>query len=89
MTGIYLKKIELTKEHLNKEMVQSLQVPRNEYYMPKYFQINDEKHPNKHILVFKRSKHHTSFFFQMKKAANSVLQSMKNERATFIDLQNM
>ena len=31
MTGIYLKKIELTKKHLNKEMVQSLQVPRNVY----------------------------------------------------------
>ena len=52
-------------------MVQSLQVLGNVYilhitchYMPKYFQVSrrDEKHPNKHILVLRHAKHHTSVF---------------------------
>ena len=57
------------KKHLNKQMVQSLQVLRNAYilnitchHMPKYFQVSDEKHLNKHILVLRRVKHHTSVF---------------------------
>ena len=50
-------------------MAQSLQVLRNVYILnttchhkPKYFQVKDEKHPNKHILVLRRAKHHTLVF---------------------------
>ena len=50
-------------------MVESLQVLRNVYilnvtchHMPKYFRVSDEKHPNKHILVLRRAKHHSSIF---------------------------
>ena len=50
-------------------MVQSLQVLRKVYifnitchHMPKYFQVSDEKHPNKHILVLRHAKHDTSSF---------------------------
>ena len=57
------------KKHLNKQMVQSLQVLKNVYilniachHMPKYFQVSDEKYPNKYILVLRRVKHHTSVF---------------------------
>ena len=48
------------KTHLNKQMVKRLQVLRNVYilnitchHMPKYFQVSDEKYPNKHIIVLK------------------------------------
>ena len=60
MTDIHQIKIELDKKHLSKQMVQSLQVLRNEYmlnirchHMPKYFQVSDKNHPNKHILVLR------------------------------------
>ena len=58
-------------------MAQSLQVLRNvllyniilniilnttSHHKPKYFQVKDEKHPNKHILVLRRAKHHTLVF---------------------------
>ena len=51
-------------------MVQSLQVPRNVYvlnitcyHMPKYFQVSEEKNPNKHILVLRWCKTpHIGFF---------------------------
>ena len=57
------------KKHLNKQMVQGFQVLRNVYilnvtchHMPKYFQVSDENHPNKHILVLRHAKHHTLAF---------------------------
>ena len=69
MTDTHQNKIELDKNHLNKQMVESLQVLRNVYilnvtchHMPKYFRVSNEKHPNKHILVLRRAKHHTSIF---------------------------
>ena len=71
MTNIHPNKIELDKKHLNKQMVQSLQVLKNVciyilnitcYHMPKYFQISEEKNPNKNILVLRGAKHHTSVF---------------------------
>ena len=55
MTNIHQNKIELDKKHLNKQMVQSLQVLR-------IFQVRDGKHSNKHMLVLRRAKHQTSFF---------------------------
>ena len=30
--------------------------------MPKYFQVSDEKHPSKHMLVFRYAEHHPSAF---------------------------
>ena len=69
MTDIHQKKIELDKRHLNKKKVQILQELTNVYilnityhYIPKYFEVSDEKHLNKHILVLRRAKHHTSAF---------------------------
>ena len=60
------------KKHLDKQMVQSLQVLRNVYilnitchHMPKYFQVSAEEHPNKHILVLRCAKHHTSVFSRL------------------------
>ena len=60
MTDIHQNKIERDKKHLNKQMIQSLQVLKSEYilniichHMPKYFQVSDKKHPNKHILVLR------------------------------------
>ena len=67
MTDIHQNKIELDKYHLNKEMVQSLQVLRNishaiTYHMSKYFHVTNEKHPKKHILVLRHAKHYASAF---------------------------
>ena len=32
------------------------------HHMPKYFQVSGKKHPNKHILVLRYTKHHKSVF---------------------------
>ena len=32
------------------------------HHMPKYCQVSDEKHPNKHMLVLRREKHPTLVF---------------------------
>ena len=68
-------------------MAQSLQVLRNishaiTYHMRKYFHVTDEKHPNKHILVFRHAKHQASLF-HMTKAAKWVLQFLKNKKKHF------
>ena len=68
MTDIHQKN-ELDKKHLSKQMVQILQVLRNVYilnitchHMPKSFQVNVEKHPNKHNVVLRHAKYHTSVY---------------------------
>ena len=74
ITDIHEDKIESDKKHLNKQMIQSLQILRIAYilnitchhYMPKYFQVSDEKDTNKHILVLRCVKHHTSDFLYNK-----------------------
>ena len=76
-------------------MVESLQVLRNIcilyitcHYMPKYFQVNDRKHSNKHVLALRRAKYQTSVFSH-DMAANWVLRFLKNKRKTFSVLQNI
>ena len=69
MTNIHQNKTELDKKHQNEQMVQSLSLLRNVcilnitcHHMRKYFQVSDEKHPNKHILVLRHAKHRTLVF---------------------------
>ena len=58
MKDIHQNKIELHKKHLDKQMVQSLQVLRNVYIL----NMTCHHIPNKHILVLSCAKHHTSVF---------------------------
>ena len=88
MTDIHQNEIEFDKKHLHKQVAQSLQVLKNVYilnitchHMPKYYQVSNEKHTNKHVLVLRHARHHTS--------ANWVLQILKNERKSFSVLQNI
>ena len=59
-------------------MVQSFQVLINVYmlnitchHMPKYFQVSEENHPKKHILVLIQAKH-TSVFSEKKQTGGSM-----------------
>ena len=50
--------------------------------MPKYFQVNDRKHSNKHVLALRRAQHQRSVFSH-DMAADWVLWFLKNKRKTF------
>ena len=78
MTDIHQNKIKLDKKHRNKQMVQSFQVLINVHmlnitchHMPKYFQVSEENHPKKHILVLIQAKH-TSVFSEKNQTGGSM-----------------
>ena len=57
------------------------------HHTPKYVQVSDKKHPNKHILVPRRAKHHTLTFSCDKDCEHgpSIFEEWKKNIFSFVE----